>query len=193
MFHSQRTQTTYNYNVGWEASFPHGIVLSAGYVGSRGLFLPLAGPDLNQLDLGTIAKYKDALINTWCPTSGKPHHALHQRNYGSPTVPLWVALQQFPQFGQDGGCCGKASPSTATPAATRSTTRCKPSSKNASPTHFTTLTSFTWAKIITDDGNPPLGFVGFHNGAAQDWKNMNLRALREPPGSQVPIHLAGIL
>jgi hypothetical protein len=26
---------------------------------------------------------------------------------------------------------------------------------------------------MTDDGNPPLGFVGFHAGAPQDWKNMN--------------------
>jgi hypothetical protein len=28
--------------------------------------------------------------------------------------------------------------------------------------HFTTLASFTWAKLMTDDGNPPLGFVGSH-------------------------------
>jgi hypothetical protein len=38
--------------------------------------------------------------------------------------------------------------------------------------HFTTLSSFTWAKLITDDGNPPLGFVGNHLGIAQDWKNL---------------------
>ncbi len=40
--------------------------------------------------------------------------------------------------------------------------------------HFTTLASFTWAKLMTDDGNPPLGFVGFHNGSIQDWRNMSL-------------------
>ena len=34
--------------------------------------------------------------------------------------------------------------------------------------------SFTWAKLITDDGNPPLGFVGSHLGAPQDTQNMNL-------------------
>ena len=38
--------------------------------------------------------------------------------------------------------------------------------------HFTTLGSFTWAKLMTDDGNPPLGFVGFHNGSVQDWRNL---------------------
>jgi hypothetical protein len=26
---------------------------------------------------------------------------------------------------------------------------------------------------MTDDSNPPLGFVGSHNGSPQDWKNMN--------------------
>ncbi len=31
--------------------------------------------------------------------------------------------------------------------------------------HFTTLATFTWGKLITDDGNPPLGFVGTHNGS----------------------------
>jgi hypothetical protein len=39
--------------------------------------------------------------------------------------------------------------------------------------HFTTLASFTWAKLMTDDGNPPLGFVGTHGGSPQDWKNLN--------------------
>jgi hypothetical protein len=38
--------------------------------------------------------------------------------------------------------------------------------------HFTTLASFTWAKLMTDDGNPPLGFVGSHLGAPQDARNL---------------------
>ena len=41
MLHSQRTPVTYNFNFGLEYEFPHQIVVSAGYVGSRGLFLPL--------------------------------------------------------------------------------------------------------------------------------------------------------
>ena len=32
--------------------------------------------------------------------------------------------------------------------------------------HFTTLSTFTWGKIMTDDGNPPLRFVGSHYGGA---------------------------
>ncbi len=38
--------------------------------------------------------------------------------------------------------------------------------------HFTTLATFTWGKLMTDDSNPPLGFVGSHNGSAQDWRNL---------------------
>ncbi len=26
---------------------------------------------------------------------------------------------------------------------------------------------------MTDDGNPPLGFVGSHNGGVQDWRNLH--------------------
>ncbi len=56
MLHSQRTQETYNFNFGFEYEFPHQIVLSAGYVGSRGLFLPLFQADLNQLSLSQISQ-----------------------------------------------------------------------------------------------------------------------------------------
>ena len=38
--------------------------------------------------------------------------------------------------------------------------------------HFTTLASFTWAKLMTDDANPPLGFVGSHAGSVQDWRDL---------------------
>ena len=173
MFHSQRTQTTYNYNLGWEASFPHGIILSAGYVGSRGLFLPLAGPDLNQLDLGTIAKYQDALINTSVPNIWAAIQPSTNAYYGSPTVPLWVSLQEFPQFGQDGGCCGSGVTIHGYPGGDSEYNSLQTKLQKRLTAHFTTLTSFTWAKLITDDGNPPLGFVGFHAGAPQDCKNMN--------------------
>ena len=56
MLHSQRTSLTYNFNFGVEYELPHQWVLSAGYVGSRGLFIPLGTADLNQLDLATIGK-----------------------------------------------------------------------------------------------------------------------------------------
>ena len=56
MLRSQRTPTTYNFNFGLEYELPHQVVLSAGYVGSRGLFLPLGAVDLNDLDLAPSDK-----------------------------------------------------------------------------------------------------------------------------------------
>ncbi len=38
--------------------------------------------------------------------------------------------------------------------------------------HFTTLATFTWGKLMTDDGHPPLGFVGTHATVVQDWRNL---------------------
>ncbi len=57
VLHSIRTMTAYNFNFGVEYELPHEVVVSAAYVGSRGLFLPLGNADLNALDLATIAKY----------------------------------------------------------------------------------------------------------------------------------------
>ena len=106
MLHSQRTPTTYNYNFGLEYQLPHEVVVSAGYVGSRGLFLPLGGVDLNQLDLGTIASNGASLCvdpsNPACemvPNNWAAIQPQTNSNYGSATVPLWVSLQEFPQFG----------------------------------------------------------------------------------------------
>jgi hypothetical protein len=170
MLHSQRTQTTYNFNFGWEYSFPRGVVLAAGYVGSRGLFLPLGGEDLNQLDLGTIANYQAALINTMVPNQWA---AIPNNNFGQATVPLWVSLQEFPQFGTAAGCCGSGVVIHGYPGGDSEYSSLQTKLEKRLTHGFTTLASFTWAKLITDDGNPPLGFVGFHAGAPQDWKNMN--------------------
>jgi hypothetical protein len=86
---------------------------------------------------------------------------------------LWVALQQFPQFGQDGGCCGSGVTIHGYPGGDSEYNSLQTKLQKRLTAHFTTLTTFTWAKLITDDGNPPLGFVGYHAGAPQDWKNMN--------------------
>ncbi len=104
MLHSQRTPTTYNFNFGLEYELPHQVVVSVGYVGSRGLFLPLANVDLNELDLGTIASFNTSLcVDTWqpelhwCPITGPV--SLNPNFSGQATVPLWATLQPFPQFG----------------------------------------------------------------------------------------------
>ena len=99
MLHSQRTQETYNFNFGVEYEFPHAFVLSAGYVGSRGLFLPFGMFDLNQLPLSVIGTNQANLLNTTVTNQWEAIQPATNANSGSGTVPLWVSLQQFPQFG----------------------------------------------------------------------------------------------
>ena len=176
VLHHQRTPATYNYNFGLEYELPHQVVVSAAYVGSRGLFLPFGTADLNQLDLATIAQYGDALCiytnsscqyvnNTW-------ENILPPTNmwYQSPTVPLYVALEKYPQFG-DG------SPNTGVvvhgyPAGDSDYNSLQTKVQKRLTGHFTTLATFTWSKLMTDDSSPPLGFVGTHYGIAQDWRNL---------------------
>ena len=176
---SQRTPTTYNFNIGLEYELPHQVVVSAAWVGSRGLFLPLGNVDLNVLDLGTIAQYGASLCvdtsdptcqmvpNTWAPilppTNG---------NYGADVVPLWVSLQKYPQFGGGNYGSGNGVVVYGYPGGDSVYHSLQTKVQKRLTGHFTTLATFTWAKLITDDGNPPLGFVGSHAGAPQDWKNL---------------------
>ncbi len=96
------------------------------------------------------------------------------QNYGAATVPLWVSLQPFPQFGSGSGCCGSGVAIHGYPGGDSEYSSLQTKLQKRLTSHFTTLTSFTWGKIITDDSQPSLGFVGFHNGSPQDWKNLNL-------------------
>jgi hypothetical protein len=174
---SQRTPTTYNYNFGIEYELPHQVVVSAAYVGSRGLFLPIgSGVDLNQLDLGTIAKYNYSLCvdasrpecqnvpNTWANLPGAFN--------GQATVPLWFSLQQYPQFGNGNYGGGNGINLSGYGGGDSEYSSLQTKVQKRLTGHFTTLATFTWGKLMTDDGNPPLGFVGTHRGAAQDWRNL---------------------
>ena len=174
MLHSQRTQLTYNFNFGWDVDLSHGFHLAAGYVGSRGLFLPLGGVDLNQLDLGTIASYQGALVNTMVPNQWAAILPSTNTYYGQATVPLWFSLQEFPQFSSGGYPGGSGVGVHGYPGGDSDYSSLQTKLEKRLSNHFTTLVSFTWAKLITDDSQPPLGFVGSHNGSPQDWKNMNL-------------------
>ena len=181
MLYSQRTQETYNFNFGLEYEAPHGFVISAGYVGSRGLFLPLGSADLNQLDLATIQKYGASLCvdasdpscvtvpNQWAATLPPTNS-----NFGASIVPLWVSLQEYPQFGSGSYGNGNGVVVHGYPGGDSEYSSLQTKVQKRMTRHFTTLASFTWAKLMTDDGNPPLGFVGAHLGAPQDWKNMRL-------------------
>jgi len=155
MLHSQRTPVTYNFNFGLEYEFPKQIVLSVGYVGSRGLFLPLGAVDLNQLTLGQINQIANG------PNGSNPAG--------------FIAAEPYPQFntgaisitGQTNGVIVNGYPGGDSEYSSLQT-----KVQKRLTNHFTTLASLTWAKLMTDDGNPPLGFVGFHNGSLQDWRDM---------------------
>jgi hypothetical protein len=181
MFHSQRTQETYNYNFGIENQFPHDIVLSIGYVGSRGLFLPFGNIDLNQLPLSVIGAKRNSLcVNTvdpaciMVPNTWEAIQPGTNANAGSATVPLWVSLQQFPQFGTGSYGAGNGVNVHGSPSGDSEYSSLQTKLQKRLTSHFTTLASFTWGKIMTDDGNPPLGFVGAHAGSPQDAQNLNL-------------------
>ncbi|HXY10739.1 MAG TPA: TonB-dependent receptor [Terriglobales bacterium] len=180
VLHSQSTPTIYNYNFALEYELPHQFVVTAGYVGSRGAFLPFGNVDLNVLDLQTIARYQSALNvagvcpgpncvpNKWAPIL-PPTNV----NYGLATVPQFVALQEFPQFGNGTYGSGNGVVTNGYPAGDSEYSSLQTKVQKRLTSHFTTLATFTWGKIMTDDGNPPLGFVGTHNGAAQDWRNLS--------------------
>lgn len=180
MLHSQRTQTTYNFNFGLEYELPHQVILSAGYVGSRGLFLPFGNVDLNQLDLGTIGQYQGALQNTTVANQWESILPATNANYASSTVPLFVSLERFPQFGNGSYGAGNGVNVHGYPAGDSEYSSLQTKVQKRLTSHVTALGSFTWAKLITDDGNPPLGFVGSHNGSPQDWKNLNLEHAVSP-------------
>ncbi len=181
MLRSQRTTLTYNFNFGVEYELPHQVVFSAGYVGSRGLFLPLGSADLNTLDLGTIAKYGASLCvdtsNPDCvmvPNQWGAIQPATNANYGTDSVPLWVSLQPYPQFGSGNYGDGNGVVVHGYPGGDSEYSSLQTKMQKRLTHHFTSVASFTWAKLMTDDGNPPLGFVGSHLGGAQDWKNLSL-------------------
>lgn len=179
VLHTERTPTTYDYNFGYEWQMPHATVLSMAYVGSRGLFVPYYTIDLNTLSLATIQKYGASLCvdtsnpacqmvpNTWAPIQPGTN-----ANYGSSTIPLWAALQQYPQFGDGNYGSGNGVMLNGYPGGDSEYSSLQVKLQKRLTNHITFVDSFTWAKLITDDSQPPLSFVGNHLGAPQDTKDM---------------------
>jgi len=171
--HSQPTPVTYNYNLGIEYQFPGQYVFSAAYVGSHGLYLPLAfGADLNQLPLSTIEKYQSALMNTMIPDQWEAIWPATSQFYGAATVPMYLSVEPYPQF-SCGINCGVGL--YADPAGHSNYSSLQMKLQKRLTHHFTTLAEFTWGKLLSNDFAPPLGFIGSHGAEApQDWKNLNL-------------------
>ena len=113
-------------------------------------------------------------MNTMVPNQWANIQPATNANYGSSTVPLFVSLQDFPQFGNGGYGNGNGVIVHGYPAGDSEYSSLQMKVQKQLTHHFTALASYTWAKLMTDDGNPPLDFVGSHAGSPQDWKNLSL-------------------
>ena len=102
------------------------------------------------------------------------------------------ALEKYPQFG-NGGYGIRRRAIHGYPAGDSEYSSLQTKVQKRLTGHFTTLATFTWGKIMTDDGNPPLGFVGTHDGAAQDWRNLSYEHSVSPQDVKYSVHRAGIL
>ena len=181
VLHQQRTPLTYNFNFGVEYELPHQVIVSAGYIGSRGLFLPLASVDLNELPLSTIQQLNTSLCVVPAPGCMVPNTGpvSLNSNFSGP-VPRWATLQPFPQFGNgvyngtSGFNGGNGVVVNGFPGGDSEYSSLQTKIQKRLTGHFTTLATFTWGKLMTNDGHPPLGFVGTHHTVVQDWRNLNL-------------------
>ena len=164
----------------FEYQLPHQVVLSAGYVGSRGLFLPLGTLDLNQLDLAhhrqydyrsaSIPRIPIAMVpNQWAPIQPPTNCKLWLGDRSAVGV-----AAEYPQFGNGSYGSGNGVNVHGYPGGDSEYSSLQTKVQKRLTSHFTALASFTWAKLMTDDGNPPLGFVGSHLGAPQDASDLQL-------------------
>ena len=176
---NERTPTTYDFNLGFEWQMPHEVVLSMAYVGSRGLFVPFSSIDLNTLSLATIQQYGASLcVNTASPQCQMVNNTWEaiqpstNANYGSSTVPLWVSLQEYPQFGDGSYGSGNGVNLHGYPGGDSEYSSLQVKVQKRLSHHFTTQSSFTWGKLMTDDSQVPLFFVGNHLGVPQDTKDL---------------------
>jgi hypothetical protein len=170
-YHSQRTPVTYNYNLGVENDLPHGVLFALAYVGSRGRFLPFSSYQENQLSLETIGQYGAALNNS----VPNPYASVYPTNnaYHGVNVPQALLLETYPQF--NGGSVNSGVSIKGAPFGSSQYDSLQTKLQKRLTDHFTTLASFTWSKMLTNDPNGPLAFIGYQGAVGeQDVKDLRL-------------------
>lgn len=179
--HTGPDMTTYNFNFGIQYEFGHQMILSVAWVGSRGQHLTFSNnaPDLNQLSLQTIAQYGNNLMNM---VPFPYANAITNPNapwYGATQVPQWEMLEEYPQFSYGVGNQGGGGILDWGDTLGDSIYHSLQAKFEKRLSHgFTTLASFTWGKLITNDDSGSLAFSGNNYAVPQDFKNLKLeRAL----------------
>jgi hypothetical protein len=171
VLHTQKDPGTYDYNFGVQYEFPHQAIATVAYVGSRGLHLPMS-EDYNQLPLSTIENYQSNLgatvPNPYVNAITNPTSPL----YGATTVPQWQLLQMFPQF--TGGVINSGVSVQGLPIGNSWYNSLQAKVEKRLTSHFTTIGSYTWGKLLTTDFTSPLSFIGTNTGFHQDWKDLFL-------------------
>ncbi|MCI0718789.1 MAG: carboxypeptidase regulatory-like domain-containing protein [Acidobacteria bacterium] len=175
MQRSQPEPSAYNWNFGIQYELPHGFLVSTAYVGSRGLH-QIAGINLNQLSLEQIAQYgpslNDQVPNPYLNAITNPSAPFYNRS----TIPRWQALAPYPQFAS-GGPGGGVGDTTALADSIYHSVQAKVEKRLS--THFSTLASFTFGKVI-GVGIGPYSYLGSHGAFAQNWRNLRLDRAVDP-------------
>ncbi|MFN7994535.1 MAG: carboxypeptidase regulatory-like domain-containing protein [Bryobacteraceae bacterium] len=179
-FRSRPDTTVYNWNGGVQYEFTHGVLVSADYIGSRGLHL-ISGNgggslNMNQLSLGQIAQYgphlTDQVPNPYVNAITDPTAPF----YGQATIPLWQSLGQYPQYA-NGSPNGGASLSLA-PMGDSIYHGLALKLEKRLTGHFMTMVSYTTGKVI-GVGAGPYHYV-MQAGWYQDTMNTNLDRSVDP-------------
>ena len=155
---SQPTQNAYNWNLGLQHELRGAWVVSAAYVGSRGLHQP-GNYDINQLSIETIAQYRDALNDTvpypYTAAITEPTAPLYNRR----TVNRWQMLAEYPQFGTGNPSAGVTINSAPIGDSIYHSFQMRVEKRLSS--HLSLLASYTAGKIL-GTGVGPYSYIGQH-------------------------------
>jgi hypothetical protein len=175
MFRDQPIPKSYNWNLGVQREVGAGFLLSAAWVGSRGLH-QIGDVDLNNLSYEQLEQYGATLTqqvpNPFLNAVTDPTATL----YGRATVPRWQTLVDYPQFATGSAPAGVTVRSFGIENSIYHSFQFKAEKRMSA--HFSTLVSFTGGKLI-GTGNGRYGYIGQHGGQ-QNWKNRYLERALDP-------------